>query len=253
MILHNSVIMITMSFGHSLKHAPSMVYLSVRAADTFICPLQAFWELEDHQPAIASVNDLSTQLLTLEPIFNGDCIRSRMKDLAELYNSTRQGMKAALQARFGEEEEAFSCDVAMVRSWGEQSLLLLSHFGAACTDVRERAKRELVVHQEMLTKVEKSLDKMVSVAAQACLPSCTELVSEVKEVGQQLQTIGLALSAHHGDQQTEVDAHRLSQVFSVHFRDLDYVIHQMTHGLLQSPCVTMETRSKVREGGASGS
>ena len=234
---------------HNLKHAPGIVYLSVRAVVTIVCLLQAFWELEDHQPAIASINDLSTQLLTLEPIFNGDCIRSRMKGLAELYNSTRQGMKAALQARLGEEEEAFSCDVAMVRSWGEQSLLLLSHFGASCTDLSERAKRELVVHQEMLTKVEKNLDKMVSVAAQACLPSCTELVSEVKEVGQQLQTIGLALNAHHGDQQVGGDAHRLSQVFSVHFRELDYVIHQMTHGLLQPPCVTMETRSKVRGAG----
>lgn len=203
--------------------------------------------MEDHQSAIASVNELSTQLLTLEPIFSGDCIRDSMKRLAELYNSARGEMKAALQVHLAEKKEAFFCDVAMVRSWCEEALLLLNHSGTYHAEKRERAQKELVVHQEMLTKVEQSLCKMVSVAEQACLPPCTELLSQVEEVGQQLQTIGLMLVAQQGDLLNGVDAHRLSEVFSVHFGELDHVIHQMTHGLLQPPSVAMETRNKVRD------
>lgn len=203
--------------------------------------------MEDNQSAIASVNELSTQLLTLEPIFNGDCIRDSMKQLAELYNSTRGEMKAALQVHLAEKKEAFFCDVAMVRSWCEQALLLLNHFGTYHTEKRERAQKELVVHQEMLTKVEQNLSKMISVAEQACLPPCTDLVSQVEAVGQQLQTIGLMLIAQQGELQNGVDAHRLSEVFSVHFGELDHVIHQMTHGLLQLPSVAMETRNEARD------
>lgn len=169
-----------------------------------------------------------------------------MKGLANLYNTTRGEMKAALQSLLAEEEEALSCDVAMVRSWGEQALLLLNHFGTCRTDMKEREQRELMVHQEMLSKVEENLGKMISVAERAYLPPCTGLVSQVKDVGQQLQTISLTLNAQHTDSQNGVNVHRLSEVFSVHFGELDHVIHQMTRGLLKPPSVTMQTRSKVR-------
>lgn len=209
---------------------------------------QAFHKLEDHQSTIVSLDELSTQLLTLEPIFTGDCIRCSMTGLVELYSRTQGEMRAALQAHVAEKEEAFSCDLAMVHSWSEQAVLLLNHFGTyQAAEMRERTQNELAVHQEMLTKVEQSLNRMISVAEQSDLPPFTDLVSQVEEVGEQLRTIGLTLRAQQGSFKNGVDAHRLSGLFSLQFGDLEHVIHQMTHQVLQTPSVAMETESEVRD------
>ena len=172
-----------------------------------------------------------------------------MKELVDLYSNAWGELRAALQAHIAEKEEAFSCDLAMVRSWSEQAVLLLNYFGTyQAAEKRERTHKELTVHQEMLTKVEQGLNRMISVAAQCGLPPVADLVGQVEEVEEQLHSISLTLRAQLGDFRNGMgDTNRLSGIFSLQFGDLEHVIHQMTHQVLQTPTVPMETRSEVRD------
>ena len=219
-----------------------------------VCVTQAFEQLEDHQLVLTSLSELSSQLLTLEPTFEGGCIRESMQNLADKYNETKAQLKSHLSAQVEEKGESFSCDVALVSSWAEQALLLLNHHKSKQVIRGSQLMNELAVYQEMLVQVKQNVAQMSAAVNRANISSRTDLCNQVESVDGKLTTISLALSMHETEEVEEEDFcnRPLSGLSSIHFGELDDVIHQLTQEVQFPPFLPLETVDYVSDTAMSG-
>ena len=78
---------------------------------------QALTAVNVHKPQLSSIEQLSTQLLYLEPIFSGDPVRDEMQTLSKDYQSLVLEIFDLLEGQARSRTEQLLMDVSVMSSW----------------------------------------------------------------------------------------------------------------------------------------